>query len=63
MIQMSVRKDSANKKELVEAYAKVIDNLDEYKKVACITAQEKEQYETSYMVEQYIGIVKEISGS
>ena len=61
MIQMSTVKDSANKQELVVAFEKVIDNLDEYKKAACLSDAEKEQYETAYMVQQYIDIIEKVS--
>lgn len=60
MIQMSTDKDSANKTELLEAFYKVIDNLDEYKKEACLSDKEKEPYETSYMIRQYVDIIQKI---
>lgn len=61
MIRMSVRKDSANCRELVAAFDKVIGQLDDYKKAACLAAADKEQYETAYMIQQYVDIVKEVT--
>lgn len=61
MIQMSTKKDSANKQELVSAFSKIIDNLEEYKEKAVLDQQAKEIYATEYMVKQYIDIVEKIS--
>lgn len=61
MIQISTKKDSANKKELVEAYTKVISQLDTYKQAAALSGEEKAQYETAYMVQQYVNIIEETS--
>ncbi|MCR5848473.1 MAG: glycosyltransferase [Lachnospiraceae bacterium] len=63
IMKISSRKNSANKDKLVEAFSKVIDNIDEYKKAAAISDEEKKQYETSYMVGQYIDVIKNISES
>lgn len=63
MIQLSTQKDSANKKELVSAFCKVIDNLEEYKEKAVIGQQEKEIYATHYMVHQYIDVIETLTGS
>lgn len=60
MIQISRLKDSANKEQLVTAFAKVIDNLSEYKKNAHIPDVEKEQLNVEYMVKQYVEVVEEI---
>ena len=57
MIKISAKKDSANKKELVEAYSKVIGGLDAYKKAAKLSDAEKKVYETSHMVDQYVDII------
>ena len=59
--KISLKKDSANKAELVGAYSKVIDSLDAYKKAAVLPDSEKEQFETKYMVKQYLEIVDKIS--
>lgn len=60
MIQISTRKDSANKKELVEAFSKVISHLDEYKEAAALSDADKEPYETAYMIKQYVDIIEGI---
>lgn len=57
MIKISVIKDSANKRELVEAFCKVIGNLPHYKERAVLSREKKEQYGTDYMVKQYLDIV------
>lgn len=60
MIKMSLLKMSANNAELTDAFGKMIDNLDKYKQEACITDEEKKQYETAYMVQQYISVIEEV---
>lgn len=62
MIQLSTQKDSANKKELSDAFCKVIDNLEEYKEKAVIEQKEKEIYATHYMVQQYIDVIEILTG-
>ena len=59
--KISLKKDSANKAELVGAYSKVIDSLDAYKKAAVLPDSEKEQFETKYMVKQYLDIIEKLS--
>ena len=61
MIKISTRKDSANKKELVAAFMQVVGHLEEYKKAARLTETEKEQYETAYMVNQYLDIIEHVT--
>ena len=61
ILKISQKKDSANKKQLVDAYSKVIDNLADYKKAAVIPDSEKEQYETGYMVKQYLEILEKLT--
>lgn len=60
MIQISMLKDSTNKEHLVSAFAKVIENLSEYKNNAHIPDEEKEQFKVEYMVKQYVEVVEEI---
>lgn len=60
MIQMSAQKDSANKKELVEAFSKIIEKLEEYNQKAAIERKDKEIYATDYMVKQYMDIIESI---
>lgn len=60
MIKMSLLKISANNAELTDAFGKMIDNLDQYKQAACIPDEEKKQYETAYMVRQYINVIEEV---
>lgn len=61
MLQLSVHKDSANQKELLDAFNKVIDNLEKYKQEACISADEKKVYETEFMIQQYLDIIKKVT--
>ena len=61
MIQMSLSKISKNNKELTEAFEQVITHLEEYKKAAKISADEKKQYATEYMVQQYCNIIDEVT--
>ena len=61
ILKISVKKDSANKSKLVDAYSKVIDGLDTYKSDAILPAEDKEQFETGYMVNQYLEIVKKLT--
>ncbi len=61
MIQISTQKDSANKAELVAAYSKVIENLEQYKQKAKLTDESKEPYETSYMVKQYLDVIDNLT--
>ncbi len=63
MIELSTQKDSANKKELVDAFCKVIDDLEDYKIKAVISQQEKEIYATHYMVRQYLDLIEIVTGS
>lgn len=58
MIQISACKDSMNKEQLVEAFIKVIEKLEEYKREAHLDIKEKEQYEITYMIQQYVEIVE-----
>lgn len=58
MIQISECRDSNNKQELVLAFEKVIDNLDLYKEKAKLSKEMKRQYETGYMVQQYINLIE-----
>lgn len=57
MIRISTQKDAANKKDLVEAFCKVIDNIQNYKEKAVLSQEKKKQYETAYMVRQYLDLV------
>lgn len=61
MLQISLRKDSANKKALITAFSKVIDDLDNYKLNAKISADKKKMFSTELMVQQYIDIIKNIT--
>lgn len=61
MIRMSECKDSANREELVKAFGKVIDHLEEYKRAAVMPEEQKKQYSTEYMVEQYCNIIDEVT--
>lgn len=61
ILRISAKKDSANKKKLVDAYSKVIADLDSYKANACLTTEEKEKFETRYMVKQYLDIIERLS--
>lgn len=61
MIQMSTNKNSANKKQLVEAFEKVIENLVDYKARACLAEAEKEQFRVEYMVKKYIEVIEDIA--
>ena len=58
MIQISECRNSNNKQELVTAYKKVIENLDTYKEKAKLSESIKQQYETEYMVKQYIDLIE-----
>ncbi len=58
MIQISACKDSMNKEQLVEAFIKVIEKLEEYKREAHLDIKEKQQYEITYMIQQYVEIVE-----
>lgn len=58
MIRISECKESNNKKELVEAFEKVINSLDVYKEKAKLPEAMKKQYETEYMVQQYIDLLE-----
>lgn len=58
MIQISECRDSNNKQELVAAYEKVIENLDTYREKAKLPEAMKQQYETEYMVQQYIDLIE-----
>lgn len=60
MIKMSLLKLSANNAELTDAFEKMIDNIEKYKQAACISDEEKEKYETAYMVQQYINAIEEV---
>lgn len=60
MIKMSLLKMSANNAELTDAFEKMIGNLEKYKQAACIPDEEKQQYETAYMVQQYISVIEEV---
>jgi len=61
MVRLSLFKDSGNKRELVEAFKKVINQLEKYKKAAILPEEEKKQYETAYMIEQYVNIIEEVT--
>lgn len=61
MIRMSQSKISGNNKELTEAFGQMIAHLDEYKKAAQLPADEKKQYATEYMVQQYCNIIDEVT--
>lgn len=61
MLQISTHKDSSNQKELVDAFAKVIENLESYKQEARISADAKKVYETESMIRQYLDIIKEVT--
>lgn len=61
MLQISLHKDSANKKELVTAFSRVIDNLDNYKQNAKISVDKKKIFGTELMVQQYIDIIKQVT--
>ena len=60
MIKISEYKNSNNKKELVKAFEKIIDNLAVYKEKAKLSDEIKKQYETEYMVQQYIDLIENI---
>lgn len=61
MIRMSQSKISGNNRELTEAFAQVIEHLEEYKKAAQISEEEKKLYATEYMVQQYCNIIDEVT--
>lgn len=61
MVQMSGLKISGNNKELTDAFRKMILQLDRYKKAAQLPAEEKAQYATEYMVQQYCNIIDEVT--
>lgn len=58
MISISEYKNSSNKQELVKAFEKIIDNLAVYKEKAKLSGNIKKQYETEYMVQQYIDLIE-----
>ncbi len=59
MIRISVCRNSANQKQLVSAFERVIDHFDTYKKAAHLTDEEKAQYASGYMVQQYLKLIRE----
>lgn len=61
MIQISQHKDSNNKKELIEAFVRIIEELEDYKKNAILSEDEKKVYGTDYMIKQYIDQIKELT--
>jgi len=60
IMKISEKKDSANKKDLIETYLKVARNLKEYKEKAVLSPEKKSIYATDHMVEQYISIIESI---
>ena len=61
ILQISLQKDSVNKRHLVEAFSKIIENLDKYKQDAKISGDMKKRFGTELMVQQYIDIINEVT--
>lgn len=61
MLRISLQKNSANGKELTEAFAEMIDNLETYRQAARLSAEEKASWSTESMVQGYLALVEELA--
>lgn len=61
MLAISTYKNSANQEELIGGFLKLIHNLEIFKQNAKIPSTEKHIYETSFMVEQYLDLITELT--
>lgn len=62
ILRLSLQKDPANKRELVEAFAEVMDNLDRYRQEAKLSEREKASWSTEVMVQRYLELLAELTG-
>jgi glycosyltransferase involved in cell wall biosynthesis/GT2 family glycosyltransferase len=60
IIATACQKDMQNKKELVAAIIRMYSNLSQYKKNAHILKEEKEEYSTEAMVNNYVKLINQL---